>query len=301
DAVGARYSFPPITRILRKRGIIVERFLPTLLPWRMPFMNLRNHRKILVVDGKIGFTGGMNIREGLILSQNPRHPLEDLHFRVEGPVVSHLQEAFAEDWQFSTDEHLTGEEWFPELDPVGTVLARGIPDGPDEDFEKLLWTVHGALACARSSVCIVTPYFLPDSTLITALNIAAMRGVKVDIILPMANNLLVVKWASMHLLSQLIERGCNIWLTQPPFDHTKLMIVDDIWTLFGSANWDPRSFQLNFEFNLECYDMHLIGKLREIVNKKLQDAHRVTMKDVNMRKLPIKLRDGISRLFSPYL
>lgn len=301
DAMGARYSWPPMTRVLRHMGIPTARFLPTLLPWRMPFMNLRNHRKILVVDGSVGFTGGMNIREGHVLGRNPHYPVQDLHFRLEGPVVAHLQEVFAGDWLFCTGERLEGARWFPSLEPRGPVIARGIPDGPDEDFEKLPWTVHGALACAKSSVKIMTPYFLPDGALITSLNLAAMRGIEVDIVLPARNNLPMVHWASEHLWWQMLEHGCRIWLTPPPFDHSKLMLVDGTWTLFGSGNWDPRSFVLNFEFNVECYDRELAERLEEHVSARMSDASRVTLEDVDNRGFPVKLRDGVARLFSPYL
>jgi cardiolipin synthase len=301
DAVGARYSLPPITRKLRKAGVRMARFLPTLMPWRMPFMNLRNHRKILVVDGRTGFTGGMNIREGLLLESEPRRPLRDMHFRLEGPVVAHLQETFASDWLFCTGQRLEGEGWFPRPVPVGGALARGIPDGPDEDFEKLPWTMHGALAVARRSICIMTPYFLPDSAMITALNTAAMRGVRVDIIMPSVNNLPFVKWAATHQLWQVLEHGCRAWMTPPPFDHSKLMLVDGVWVLFGSGNWDARSFLLNFEFNVECYDPALARRLEEYVASRIAGAKEVTLEDVNSRSLPVKLRDGLSRLFSPYL
>ncbi len=229
-------------------------FLPRWLPRVTPYANLRNHRKILVVDGRCGFTGGMNIREGHYPEVRPRHPIQDLHFRVEGPVVAHLQEAFAEDWVFCSGELLQGERWFPPLEPAGVSPVRGIADGPDEDFEKLRLTLLGALACARSSVLIVTPYFLPDAGLITALNVTALRGVAVDIVLPERNNLRLVQWASTALLWQVLEQGCWVWLSPPPFDHSKLMVVDGTWALVGSANWDPRSLRLNFEFNLECYD-----------------------------------------------
>ncbi|VAX34613.1 Cardiolipin synthase, ClsA [hydrothermal vent metagenome] len=301
DDVGARYSWPPMTRMLQRAGITVARFLPTSLPWRMPYINLRNHRKILVVDGKTGFTGGMNIRKGHMLMENPRYPVQDLHFQVEGPVVAHLQENFAEDWAFCTGESMQGEQWFPCIEPKGTVVARGIPDGPDEDFEKLLWTVHGALACARRSVRIVTPYFIPDSTLTTSLNLAAMRGVDVEIILPQENNLRIVKWASTSLLLECLEHGCRVWLTAPPFDHTKLMLVDDVWVLFGSANMDTRSFLLNFEFNVECYDHGLAAEMNSLIDTKLKNAHQVTLQEIRNRKLPVRLRDGVARLFSPYL
>src|ERR1035438_8257803 len=126
----------------------------------------------------------------------PRHPVQDIQFRVRGPVVTQLQEVFADDWQFTTGESLRGDSWFPKPEAAGQVLARGVPDGPDEDFEKLRWTLLGAISIARYSVRIVTPYFLPDPPLVSALNLAAMRGVQVDIILPAKSNLPFVGWAS---------------------------------------------------------------------------------------------------------
>ncbi len=302
DAVGLRYSWPPMDRLLRQAGIKVARFMPTVLPWRMPFMNLRNHRKILVIDGRKGFAGGMNIRSGHLIGALPRHPVQDLHFEVEGPVVAHFQDVFAEDWHFATSEVLKGEEWFPAIEPGGGVTARGIPDGPDEDFEKLLWTIHGALACAKSAVQIMTPYFLPDSALVRALGLAAMRGVAVDIIVPSVNNIPFIHWASRASFAQLIEEGCHIWLSPPPFDHTKLMIVDGLWVLFGSGNWDPRSLMLNFEFNVECYSRELASGLNKLlIEPRIARSERVTIGAMNSRPAPTKLRDGVARLFSPYL
>ncbi len=301
DAVGARYSWPSMVRELKRRSIPVERFIPTVVPWRMPYMNLRNHRKILVVDGRTAFTGGMNIREGHLLSLNPSRPIRDLHFRVEGPVVEHMMEAFREDWEFATRERLDDAIWFPELRARGPVVARGVVDGPDEDIDKLVWTILGALSAAQKSVTIVTPYFLPDAALIQALNVAAIRGVAVKIVLPETNNQTLVKWASMARLWQLLERGCRVFMSRGPFDHTKLMLVDDLWALIGSANWDARSLRLNFEFNLECYDPDLAGQLARIAESKISESSELTIHDVNRRPLPEKLRDGVARLLSPYL
>jgi cardiolipin synthase A/B len=301
DDVGARYSSPSIVRPLRRAGVPVALFLPRWVPWTVRYANLRNHRKILVVDGRCGFTGGMNIREGHDPELRPSHPIRDLHFRVEGPVVAHLQEAFAEDWAFSTGEVLQGERWFPPLEAAGAVAARGIADGPDEDFEKLRLTLLGALGCAQSSVLIVTPYFLPDDGLITALNVASLRGVAVDIVLPARNNLRLVQWASTALLWQVLERGCRVWLSPPPFDHSKFVVVDSTWALVGSANWDPRSLRLNFELNLECYDRALAGALEGMGLERIGRARRVTLEEVDGRGLAVKLRDGLARLLSPYL
>ncbi len=302
DDLGARYSWPSIIGALRNAGVRVARFLPKLIPTRFRVANLRNHRKILVVDGQVGFTGGMNVREGCLLELGPRHPVQDIHFRVEGPVVSHLVEVFTEDWAFITGELLEGPRWFPPAEETGRSLARGITAGPDENFERLRMTLLGAITAARSSLIIMTPYFLPDATLVSTLNVAAMRGVEVQILLPAKNNLPVVQWASMAQLWQVLERGCRVWLTPPPFDHTKLMIVDGAWVLFGSSNWDPRSLRLNFEFDLESYDVELAGALQKWVREeRLRDAREVTLAEVDGRRFPIRLRDGLARLLSPYL
>ncbi|MBC8095956.1 MAG: PLDc N-terminal domain-containing protein [Akkermansiaceae bacterium] len=301
DDAGARYSFPSITGSLRRAKVPVARFLPTLAPWRFTTMNLHNHRKLMVVDGRIGFAGGINIRHGNVLKENPKRPVLDLHFRLEGLVVAQLQEAFVNDWAFCTQEILSGEAWFPALSDCGDLVARVIPDGPDEDFEKVRWALLGALSCAQTSVRILTPYFLPDHALVTALNLAALRGVKVEIILPAQSNLRFVDWASRAMWWQVLERGCRIWLTVPPFDHSKLVIVDDHWVFFGSANWDPRSLRLNFELNVECYGREFASRMRTIVESKLHGAKLMTLAEIDARPGWVRLRDNIARLFTPYL
>ena len=303
DSAGARYSWPPITWALRHAKLRYARFLPSSLlqPWRVATINLRNHRKALILDGEVAFTGGMNIRHGNVLASKPKSPVQDLHFRITGPVVMQLQEAFANDWAFTTKEIIDGEQWFPAPSEKGEVIARVITDGPDADFENARWTLLAALAEAQVSLKILTPYFLPDMTLITAINLAALRGVQVDIVLPAENNLPFVHWASRSLWWQLLQRGCRIWLTPPPFDHGKLMIVDSHWVLLGSANWDARSLRLNFELNVECYSRNFSAAMGKIVNDKIAGAHEVTLAEVDARSLPGKLRDAVARLFSPYL
>ncbi len=301
DGVGATYSKPRAPAVLRNRGVRVAQFGGGMVPWRMPYLNLRNHRKILVVDGAVGFTGGMNIREGSYLELDTANPMRDLHFRLQGPVVSHLVNAFAQDWTHTTGEHLDGDLWCPAIGPAGSSTARGVSDGPDEDFEKLSWTIMAGLRAADRRVRIVTPYFLPDQALLTALNVVALAGVRLDIVLPEVNNLRIVGWAMRAQLAQVMEYGTRIWLSPPPFDHTKLMLVDESWALFGSGNWDPRSLRLNFEFNVECYDRDLVSRLDEIVDEKIEDARPLSRDELDRRALPVKLRDGAAWLFSPYL
>jgi cardiolipin synthase len=301
DSVGARYTWPSITHELHRQGVRYATFLPTLIPGRLHYSNLRNHRKILVIDGKLGFTGGMNIRQGHLCESGERYPICDLHFRVEGPVVAHLREAFAVDWEFMTAERLEGSAWFPLIAGCGSSLCRGIPDGPDLDFDKILLTILGAIGCAQRSVDIVTPYFLPEQPLITALNVAAMRGVAINIYLPEENNLKLVQWASTAQLWQVLQRGCRVWHTKPPFDHSKLMVVDDAWSMVGSANWDPRSLRLNFEFNVECYDRDFAAQLSELVAARRSNSREITLAEVDRRPLWQRLRDGFCRLMLPYL
>jgi cardiolipin synthase len=303
DAAGTRYSWPPITGKLRRAKIPFAKFLPSsiLTPWRVALINLRNHRKLQIVDGHIAFTGGMNIRQGNVLAAKPNHPVQDLQFRVEGPVVAQLQEAFANDWAFTTQEILDGDLWFPPLKSSGNVIGRAVTDGPDEDFEKLRWTLLSALTEAQSSIQILTPYFLPDSALVTALNLAALRGVRVDIILPSKNNLPFVHWASRAMWWQVLKHGCHLWLTPPPFDHSKLMIVDGHWVLLGSANWDARSLRLNFELNVECYGRKFAQEMQKIMALKISSAREVTLAGADRRPFPAKIRDAIARLFSPFL
>ncbi|ACL73043.1 phospholipase D/Transphosphatidylase [Thioalkalivibrio sulfidiphilus HL-EbGr7] len=301
DGVGVRYSRRSMQRALRRAGVPARLFLPMHLPRTLAAFNLRNHRKLLVVDGHTGFTGGMNLRAGHRIDLDVRHPVQDLHFQVRGPVVAQMQRVFTDDWRFATGETLQGDDWFPPLPSAGDVPARGVPDGPDEHFETLRQLMLAALAEARESITVMTPYFLPDGSLISALNSAALRGLKVDILLPARGNLPLVQWASEAMHWMVLERGCRIWLTPPPFDHSKLLLVDGEWVLLGSANWDPRSLRLNFEFNLECLDPALGRQMQDWVEARKREARALTLEESQRRSLPVRLRNGAARLLTPYL
>ncbi|MEM1183115.1 MAG: phospholipase D-like domain-containing protein, partial [Acidobacteriota bacterium] len=301
DAVGDRYTSPPMHETLRAAGVPVEVFNPTFLPRSATYSNLRNHRKLLVVDGRVAFTGGMNISAVHALDESPPNPTRDVHFRVEGPVVGTLQRSFADDWRFTTDEVLAGDAFFPALEPAGALAARVIDDGPAETIHHLRWTLLAGLACARRRVRIQTPYFLPDPGVITALIMAVRRGVEVDIVLPGRGNLKLVQWASTAMWWQVLEGGCRIFTTPQPFDHSKLMVVDGAWSLIGSANWDPRSLRLNFELNLEVYSEVFAGALETLLDEKIAASREVTLADVDARPHWMRLRDGLARLASPYL
>ncbi|PPQ26693.1 cardiolipin synthase [Rhodopila globiformis] len=299
DGFGGDWLLSPAYRRLRRNRVPAARFMHSPLPWRMPFLNLRSHKKILVVDGTVGFTGGMNIGDENVLATRPRKPVQDLHLRVEGPIVAQLTEAFAQDWAFVTGEALDGDAWFPDIPPRPGPLARIIDSGPDENLEKVEFAVLQAVACARRSIAVMTPYFLPDERLITALDLAAMRGVAVDLVVPEKSNHTLVDWATRANIGPLLADGVRIWRSPPPFHHSKMMVVDDEWCLVGSCNWDIRSFRLNFELCLEVYDRGLAATLTALMRR--ASGRPLTQADLDARPLAIRIRDAGARLMLPYL
>lgn len=304
DGIGGGYLKNPAYERLLAAKVPVARFLHEVAPWKMSFINLRNHKKVMIVDGRHGFTGGMNISAGNLFRKidiPERHAVQDIHFRVEGPVVSHLSETFAEDWAFTVNEMLEGPSWFPEIGAAGTIPARGIASGPDEDNEKLMWTMAAAIGRAERRIRIVTPYFLPDDRINSQLALAALRGVTVEILLPERSDQFYMDWAMDASLTPLIRAGVAIRRAVPPFDHSKLMTVDEAWVLFGSANWDARSLRLNFEFNVEAYDTDFAGIIDKVIDAKQAKSRPVTVKELRSRPLVIRLRDAATRLLTPYL
>jgi cardiolipin synthase len=300
DGFGELYSWRRAGTILRRAGIRVERFLPPrLLPPTLHF-NLRNHRKILVVDGVIGYTGGMNLGDRhLVANLENRRRVNDIHFRLQGPVAAQMEEVFLEDWGFCTGRP---EEPPPSMaKPAGSSFCRVVVDGPNEDLGKLEFILLGAIAGARRSIDIMTPYFLPDREMISALQVAALRGVEVTIILPARNNLPYMHWATRHLLPELLEHGVRIYYQPPPFAHSKLFVIDRGYTLIGSANLDPRSLRLNFEIGVEVADREFCRNLCEIITTTRGNSHQLAMAELEGRSLPARLRDAAVWLFSPYL
>ncbi len=301
DAVGARYRPTGMLGQLRASAIPCAAFLPPRLTRLLAHGNLRNHRKIMVVDGHLGFTGGMNISASHWLSTRPARPVQCLHFAVRGPVVTDMQRTFATDWAFSTGEKLHGGPWFIDSAPCGPVLARGVADGPDGDIDHTRQVILGALATARRRVRIVTPYFLPDEVLLTTLRVTAMRGVAVDIVLPGRSNLPLLDWAMRPQCGGLVASGCRVHLSGPPFDHAKLFLIDDAWSLIGSTNWDARSLRLNFEYNMECHDAQLVQELDVLVDDRIRRAHQLSVAELARQPIAGRLRDRMVWLLSPYL
>lgn len=301
DGIGAGYFLAPVVHRLMDEDVPIARFLHDWMPLRMAFVNTRSHKKILVVDGALGFTGGLNIGDENLLEIGSRHPVTDIHFRVKGPVVQQLMLTFAEDWSFTTGEVLESDIWWPDLEQVGPVLARGISSGPDEEIGKLETVLESVLDLARKRVRIVTPYFLPDQRLMSAVALAALRGVEVEILIPGVSDHRLITWATCAHLRQFQAHGARFFFSPPPFDHAKLMTVDENWCFVGSTNWDVRSTRLNFEFSVECYDGAFTAEIDRVIDRKVAKARSVSLADFGVSPPLIQLRDAAARLFLPYL
>ena len=298
DGIGEWYSWPHAVRLLRRAGVRAARFLPPRFAIPVLSLNLRNHRKLLIADGEIGFVGGMNIG-GREVGKAHQRRMADLHFRVRGPAVSQLAECFAADWQFAAGETLAP----PPADAAkaGACVCRVITEGPDEDSDKLLFVILGAIAVAHRQVLIMTPYFIPPPELTAALQTAALRGVEVCLVLPARSNLRYVDWATRRWLPPLLQRGIQVYLQPPPFSHTKLIVIDGSYAQIGSANIDPRSLRLNFEIAVEVYDDAVCAQLAKYILSARDHAIRVTAESIPGQAVVRRLRDSLFWLLSPYL
>jgi cardiolipin synthase len=297
DGIGEWYTWPLVVPILRRAGVRARRFLPPRLLPPSFSLNCRNHRKILVVDGALAFTGGMNLG-GREVGGSSGHSMSDLHFALQGPIVTQLAQTFAEDWAFAAGERLAAS---PPQPASGPSTCRVITGGPDQDLDKLLLVILGALSSARRCVQIMTPYFIPPPELVAALETAALRGVRVSLVLPERSNLRYVDWATLHWLPALVARGVRVHLRKPPFSHAKLFVVDGAYAHIGSVNVDTRSLRLNFEIAVEVYDAAFCGELEAFIRRYEEDTPALTV-DTAPDTGPLRrVRDALCWLVSPYL
>jgi cardiolipin synthase len=301
DGIGAGYFHSGVYLRMRREGVRAENFLHTWLPWRMPFLNMRNHRKLLVVDGATAFLGGINVGSENSSRFSGKRRIHDVHFRVEGPVVRMVMDAFARDWTFTTDEALDDDIWWPKLEAKGTVFARGVRSGPDADLYKTELILGAAINLARQRIRIVTPYFLPEARLQFAIQEACLRGVEVEIVLPSQSDQRVMDWAMRGQLRFFRHIKACFIVTPPPFDHSKICTVDGEWSLVGSSNWDTRSFRLNFEFDLEITDRELTARLDAMIDDKIARGKRIWPDMFAREPIWLRLRNAAARLFMPYL
>ena len=305
DAVGARYSVPSVLGMLTDGGVTVDVFNGNvIMGLRLPYANLRTHRKILVVDGRVAFSGGINIREAFSRQVTGEACALDTHFKMTGPVVADLFAIAAADWRFASGEGLEGPAWeleLPSSEPGQQILLRAVSSGPDRSLETNHRMLMGAFSVARTSIRIASPYFLPDRELISALVTAARRGVRVDIVVPSANNLMLVDRAMTAQFDQLLKDRCHIWRSSGPFDHSKIMAIDSRWSYVGSSNIDPRSLRLNFEVDVEVFDVHFAEELERRIDAAIASATEVTLDGLMARPFLVRLIERVLWLGSPYL
>ena len=300
DGIGVHYSSGGVFKRLRRAGIEARLFIPPRLLPPSIAVNLRNHRKIALIDGTQCFFGGTNIHPCHLVSDtaNP-HPTEDLHFFAQGPIGEDLHRIFVSDWRMAGGTALTS----PSLRPagVGDALCRPIADGPDENLDYLTMTLIGIFSAARHSIDIHMPYFLPHRELLSALQGAILRGVKVRVVLPERSNLRVVDWATRKMLWELIVWDIEIYYKPKPFAHSKLILVDEHYALVGSANMDARSLRLNFELGVEMFGGKINAELRSHASSVLAASRLITLEELDQRPVWEKTRDAFFWLFSSYL
>lgn len=266
-------------------------------------LNLRNHRKILIIDGRLGFTGGLNVHAGH-LPGNTRPPIRDYHFACRGPIVGELQYTFLRDWYYMTDEDadaLLDERHFPHQPPAGGAAVRIINGGPTSEAEALTDAFFTAIEAAREQIIAVTPYFVPPDDILRAFRSAALRGVEVKLILPGRNNHISVAYASRARYATLLEAGVRIFERQTAFIHAKALLVDDAIALVGSANLDIRSLRLNYETNLVVMDPRLSSQLKEIILEDLARSREIDLPSWRQRSTAQKICENLYSLMTPVL
>lgn len=303
DGLGELAYPPRVGSHLLRAGLRFARFDPLRLIPPSLHINLRNHRKTLIIDRRIAYTGGHNISaRHLVDDPAVRSPARDLHVRVEGSIVADFGRAFADDWQRSSGESLHAR-WPAETEtpPDSDIHARLILDGPNEDLDKLNDVLLGVFSSAQDRLWLMTPYFLPDRDLVGALTAARLRGVDVRVILPERGNVHLAHWAAQHTLRRLVGDGLPVYLLPAPFIHTKAILIDQDYALLGSANIDPRSLRLNFELGLELFSHSCNAWLGAYIDDLFVHARKLDPQAPDPRARWMRLRDAIAWLFSPFL
>jgi cardiolipin synthase A/B len=281
-------------RALLKKGGFAAPFFPLSVLRRAWTVNLRNHRKLAVIDGEVGFAGGINIGDLFV-------PWRDVHLELVGPVVAELQAVFVADWFLATRFDLVDPCFFPSVPPCGASIAQIMQSGPDESLEAIHRLYFAAIASARESVFLTTPYFVPDKAISVALQTAALRGVEVRLIVPRESNHRVTFHAGRSFYDELLAAGVHVHEYVPGMLHTKAMIVDGRIATVGSANLDVRSFRLNFELIVVLYDRAGVDRLEELFREDLGQTEEVEIAAWRKRSIGTRVKEGVGRLLSPLL
>ncbi|RDY23231.1 cardiolipin synthase [Romboutsia maritimum] len=286
---------------MKYHGIQIEAFLPAKFPIIGGKINYRNHRKIAVIDGKIGYTGGINIGDEYLGKNKKFGYWRDTHIRIEGTSVYMLQMVFLIDWYYTTKEVILTKKYFPKINKIGESIIQVVASGPDSDWESIHYAYFSAICQAKKSVYIETPYFIPDESILRALKSAALSGVDVRIIFPKIADHKIVNTASYSYFGDILRSGGRVFLYEKGFIHSKVVIIDDIISSTGSANMDLRSFMLNFEINAFIYDKKVIEIMKKDFFEDMKNSKEINRDEFESRKIIKKAKESIARLFSPIL
>jgi len=301
DYIGCWGLSSRFLRPLRNAGVHVAFTMP-VVPlrgrWRI---NYRNHRKIAVVDGRIGFTGSQNIGNEYSGRRSKYGPWRDSHLKVTGPAVQQLQRVFVEDWHYTTRQNLVAETYFPAPEPAGNHIIQIVPSGPDQHENVMHQLLFATVSTARSSLCMITPYFVPDRAIVLALQSAAYRGIRVQLIVPACSDHRVVLWAGRSYYEELARAGIEIYEHDHTMLHSKVMIVDEAWAMVGSANMDERSFRVNYELTTILYSQDLAQELYRDFGILRTGSRRPKTKATTDRPFAESMILGLARLASPLL
>jgi cardiolipin synthase len=305
DRFGSTYAhYSTMFRRARKAGVKVAS-ISHASPLRGRFqVNLRNHRKVAVIDGRVGFTGGINIGDPNLTARAGGAPIRDYHLRVEGPAVSELQLQFVADWSFASGEappDLVLERYFPARERAGSALVNAVPGGPYAGGHMLTDLLFAAIGAAESSLRIVTPYFVPNEPILEAIRAAALRGVDTRLVVPQLGNHWYVDYAARSLYTPLLESGVRIFERRPPFSHAKALVVDGSYAVLGSPNLDYRSLHLNFETAVEIVEPAFLARLNEQIASELAHSAEVDLEAHRARSMGRRLAENFCYLFQPLL
>ena len=301
DAIGCQAMSDDLTGFMRQNGIDIEIYHP--IRWyTLSRANHRTHRKLLIIDGRIGFTGGVGIADEWLGNADAPNHWRETQVRVEGPVVTQMQFAFMDNWVKSRGEILTGLDYFPAVPPTGEQLTQVIKSSPSEGSStvKLLYTI--SIVSAVKSIYITNAYFIPDWDTIRALEGAVRRGVDVKVIVPGDfTDVPIVRQASRWHYERLLKRGIKIYEYQGTMIHAKTMVVDGIWTTIGSSNFDDRSFRLNDEVNVNIYDEGVGAQMERIFADDLARSREITPGMWAKRSWLSKVKESVAGLLKPQL
>jgi cardiolipin synthase len=302
DAVGSWRLHTRVLRILQKQGGRSQPYLTLLNPLRRRVqINLRNHRKLLVVDGRIGFTGGLNLGDEYLGRAPFFGPWRDTFVRVEGPAVADLQRVFAEDWDFAADEELIAPEYYPKLEPAGTAAVQVAWSGPDQDIKMIREVYFAAIMRAQKRVWLATPYFVPDAGLFDAICLAARLGRDVRVLCPFRPDKWLPHLAGRYLWGELLRAGVQVYQYTNGFMHAKVLMIDDVWSSIGSANFDNRSLFLNFEATCLIESREVQADLEQAFLRDLEHSIRLDANTFSGRPFVAKMAENACRLLSPVL